>query len=112
MSCNCNNDYHRVTNVSVTTTNVVLTVTNPNNIGNMETFNLICCKPVSSLVTTSPLPVQIVLNGETSVDVKNAYGLPLMSNVVPYGCTKGKFIIDSSGETPETYVILKTPCYA
>ena len=28
----CNNDYHRVTNVSVTDTNVVLTVTNPNNI--------------------------------------------------------------------------------
>lgn len=108
----CNNDYHRVTNVSVTTTNVVLTVTNPNNIGNMETFNLICCKPVSSLVTTSPLPVQVVLNGEQSIDVKNSYGLPLMSNVVPFGCTKGKFIIDSSGETPETYVILKTPCYA
>ena len=112
MSCNCSNTYHRVTNVSVTTTNVVLTVTNPNNIGNMEDFNLICCKPISSLVIGSPLPVQIVLNGETSINVKNAYGLPLMSNRVPLKCTKGKFIIDSSGTTPETYVWLETPCYA
>lgn len=108
-NCNCtNNDYHRVTNVSVSATNVILTVTNPNNIGSMETFNLICCKPVSSLVTTEPLPVQIVLNGDTPTDVKNAYGLPLMSNVVPWGCTKGKYIVNDT----ETYVILKTPCYA
>ncbi len=107
--CNCtNNDYHRVTNVSVTDTNVVLTVTNPNNIGNLENFNLVCCKPISSLVTAEPLPVQIVLNGETATDVKNSYGLPLMSNVVPWGCTKGKYITDGT----ETYVILKTPCYA
>ena len=108
-NCNCNNnDFHRVTNVAVTATNVVLTVTNPNNIGNMETFNLVCCKPVSSVVTSEPLPVQVVLNGDTVTEVKNAYGLPLMSNVVPYGCTKGKFIVNDT----ESYVWLKTPCYA
>ena len=107
-NCNCSNDYHRVTNVAVTATNVVLTVTNPNNIGAMETFNLVCKKPVSSLVTTEPLPVQIILNGEQSIDVKNAYGLPLMSNVVPWGCTPGKLIVDGT----ETYLWLKSPCYA
>ena len=63
MTCNCSNDFHRVTNVEATTTNIVLTVTNPNNIGNLETFNLVCCKPISSLVTGEPLPVQITING-------------------------------------------------
>lgn len=107
-NCSCNNDFHRVVSVSVSATNVVLTVTNPNNIGNKETFNLICCKPVSSLVDSAPLPVQIVLNGEQTIAVKNIYGEPLLSNVVPYGCTSGKFIINDT----ETYLWLKTPRYA
>ena len=109
--CNCSNDFHRVTNVSVTTDNVVLTVTNPNNIGNGETFNIICCKPISSLVTSDPLPVQATING-VAVALKNAFGLPLMSNVVPLGCTRGTYIVDTSGTADTTYVILRTPRYA
>ena len=114
--CNCNNncnnnDFHRVLSVTVNTDNVVLSVTNSDNIGNMEAFNLICCKPISSLITADPLPVQIEVNG-VATNVKNSYGLPLMSNVVPWGCTKGSFVIDTSGTADSTYVILKTPCYA
>ena len=110
-NCNCDNDFHRVTAVNVTATNVVLTLTNPNNIGSKEAFNLICCKPVSSLITGEPLPVQATING-VAVDLKNSIGLPLMSNVVPWGCTKGTYVVDTSGTADETYVILKTPCYA
>ena len=45
--CNCNNN-HRVTLVTASDTNVVLTVTDSDNIGNLERFNLICKKPISS----------------------------------------------------------------
>lgn len=103
--------FHRVTLVTVTDTNVILTVTDSNNIGNLERFNLICKKPISELVTTAPLPVQININGVVA-NVKNSFGLPLMSNVVPYGLTYGRFVVEGEGETATSYVILKTPCYA
>lgn len=98
---------HKVTEVTATATNIVLTVTNPTNIGNMEKFDLICCKPVSSVVTGAPLPVQATLNG-VATNILNAYGQPLLSNLVPYGKTCGTFIVGAD----ESYVILKTPCYA
>lgn len=111
---NCSN-FHRVTSVEVTTTQVVLVVTDATNIGNLERFNLICRKPVSSLVTTAPLPVYVAVNG-TNIPIKNAFGLPLMSNVVPYGLTMGRYVVEATpGETGDTttpYVILNTPCYA
>lgn len=108
--CNCNNN-HRVVTVTVSDTNVVLTVTDPDNIGSLERFNLICKKPISSLVTGAPLPVQININGVVS-NVKNSFGLPLMSNVVPWGLTCGRYVVEGTGETATSYVILKTPCYA
>lgn len=111
---NCSN-FHRVTEVNVTDTQVVLTVTDATNIGNLERFNLICRKPISSLVTTAPLPVFVTANG-TTVPIKNAFGLPLMSNVVPFGLTMGRYVVETTpGETGDTttpYVILNTPCYA
>lgn len=108
----CNNDTHRVLTVGYTGTAIQLTATNTMDIGSLERFNLVVCKPVSSLVTGEPVPVTITVNGVTDIPVKNAFGLPLMSNVVPYGKTCGRYVVDNSGTTPETYVILKTPCYA
>lgn len=105
----CN--FHRVTEVTVSDTNVVLTVTDSNNIGSLERFNLICKKPISALITGSPLPVQINVNGVTA-NVKNSFGLPLMSNVVPWGLTYGRYVLDETGETPTSYVILNTPKFA
>ena len=105
----CNN--HRVVTVTNTGTTIELSLTESTNIGDMERFNVICRKPVSALVTTAPLPVTAVING-TAIPVRNVYGQPLLSNVVPWGLTRGKYIIDNSGETPETYLWLDTPCYA
>lgn len=110
MNCN-SNTFHRVTLVTVTDTGVTFTVTDSTNIGNLERFNLICRKPVSSLVATEPVPVFISVNG-TAVPVKNAFGLPLMSNVVPFGLTLGRYVVETSGDATTPYVILKTPCYA
>ena len=110
-NCNCNNT-HRVVTVTNTGTTIELTLTDAANIGNMQPFNIICRKPVSELVTGDPIPVVATINGVASVPLRNAYGLPLMSNRVPLGKTCGKYIVDTSGETPEPYVWLETPCYA
>lgn len=100
-------DNHRVVTVTNTGTTIELALTDSTNIGNMETFNIICCKPVSALVTTAPIPVTAVING-AAVPVKDIYGQPLLSNVVPWGLTCGKYIVD----TDSPYVWLKTPRYA
>lgn len=101
----CN--FHRVVTVTNTGTTIELALTDSTNIGNMEPFNIICRKPVSELVTGEPIEVTAVVNG-AAIPVRNIYGLPLMSNVVPLGCTKGKYVINDT----ETYVWLETPCYA
>lgn len=112
MACRCNNNiFHRVTLVTVSDTGVTLTVTDSTNIGDLERFNLICKKPISSLVATAPVPVSVNVNG-TAVPIKNSFGLPLMSNVVPYGLTLGRYVVETTGDTSTPYVILKTPCYA
>ncbi len=110
--CNCNNT-HRVVTVTNSGTAIELVVTDATNIGDMERFNLAVYKPISALVTGAPLPVTITLNGVAGIPVKNKFGLPLMSNLVPWGKTCGRFIQDGDTTTADaSYVILKTPCYA
>ena len=105
----CN--FHRVVTVTNTGTTIELAFTDSNNIGSFEPFNIIVKKPISALVTTEPIEVTGIING-AAIPLKNAYGLPLMSNLVPWGCTKGTYIVDDTGTAPEPYVILETPCYA
>lgn len=107
---NCNT--HRVVTVTYSGTNVALTLTNSTDIGNKEPFNIVVCKPVSSLVTGAPVPVVAEINGVASIPLRDRFGLPLMSNKVPKGKTCGTYIVDNSTETPDIYVILQTPCYA
>lgn len=105
--CKCNIN-HCLETVTVTETNVALTVTNSNNISSLDCFNLIIgdCKSVSDFVTGSPLPVQIVVNG-VAVSLLNKYSLPVLSNRVPRRA-KGAYVVPTGG-TP--YVILfTTPC--
>ena len=111
MTCNCNNT-HRVLTVTYNGTNIALTLTDSTDIGNKQPFNIAVYKPISSLVTGDPVPVVASINGVATVPLRDAYGLPLMSNRVPRGKTCGTYIVDNSGETPDIYVILKTPCYA
>ena len=111
-NCRCNRNNHKVLTAVFGGTNVSLTLSNSTDIGNKEPFNIIVCQPISSLVTGSPVPVVANINGVATVPLRDAYGLPLMSNRVPKGKTCGTYIVDDSGETPDIYVILKTPCYA
>ena len=105
--CNCNNKIHCLETVTVTDTNVALTVTNSTNISSLECFHFNSgCKCISDFVTGSPLPVQIIVNG-TAVSLLNKYSLPILSNRVPRRA-KGAYVVPDSG-TP--YVILfTTPC--
>ena len=104
----CLPNQHRTTAVTSTDTNVVLTVTNSTNISNLQDFDLIICNNISQVVTGSPLPVQVNVNG-TAVSLLNRYSLPIKSNRLqtrkPY-C--GAYIVP---ETGSPYVILfNTPC--
>ena len=113
MVCLCNSVTHRVATVINTGTAIQLNVTDSTNIGDKERFNLAVYKTVSALVTGDPLPVTITINGVADVPVKNAFGEPLLSNVVPWGKTYGRFVMGGATTTAaDSYVILKTPCYA
>lgn len=102
MACNCNDKVHCLETVTVTDTNVVLTVTNSTNISSLECFHLNTgCKSVSDLVTGAPLPVQITVNG-VAVSLLNRYSLPILSNRVPRR-SRGAYVVPDGG-TP--YVIL------
>ena len=106
-NCNCNNN-HRVVTVEYTGTAINLTATNSTDIASLEDFNLICCKPVSSLVTGAPVPVSIEINGVVGVPLRDDLGLPIMSNAVPKGKTCGTYVVNGD----DVYVMLRTPHYA
>ena len=110
--CNCNNIFHRALTVTYSGTNVALTFTDSTDIGSKEPFNIAVYKPVSSTVTGAPVPVVAEINGVANIPLRDRFGLPLMSNKVPKGKTYGTYVVNESGETPDIYIILKTPCYA
>ena len=110
--CNCNNNFHRAVTVTYSGTNVAIDFTNSTDISTKEPFNIVVCKPVSALVTGAPVPVVTNINGVANIPLRDRFGLPLMSNKVPRGKTCGTYIVNDTGDTPDVYVILKTPTYA
>ena len=109
--CRCNN--HKVETVTNTGTEIQLTLTDSTDVGDLERFNLVVRRAISDVVTGDAIPVTATINSIAGVPLKNAYGQPLMSNVVPYGRTCGRFVRGGDTTTvADSYVILKTPCYA
>lgn len=101
MTCNNRNSLV-VQTVTVTETNVALTVTNSSDRSSLDNFVFKTGdKSVASVVTGSPLPVQIIING-TAISLLNRYSLPILSNRVPRR-SRGAYVVPTSG-TP--YVIL------
>lgn len=101
MTCNNRNSLV-VQTVTVTETNVALTVTNSSDRSSLDNFVFKTGdKSVASVVTGSPLSVQIIING-TAVSLLNRYSLPILSNRVPRR-SRGAYVVPASG-TP--YVIL------
>ena len=109
--CNCRN--HKVETVVNSGTAIQLTLTDSTDIGDLERFNIVVKKTISDTVTGDAIPVTATINAVEGVPIKNAFGQPLMSNVVPYGRTCGRFVRGGDTTTvADSYVILKTPCYA
>jgi hypothetical protein len=91
-----------VQTVTTTDTNVVLTVSNSTNISSLDCFNFSAgCQSISDVVTGTPLPVQIIVNG-VAISLLNKYSLPILSNRVP--CRSRGAYVAVDGVTP--YVIL------
>lgn len=100
--CNCDKSCHKLETAISNGTNVILTVSNSNNISSLDCFNIsTCCKSVSDVVTGSPIPVLITVNG-TNVALVNRYSLPILSNRVPFR-SRGAYVVPDSGSP---YVIL------
>ena len=67
---------------------------------------------MSSLVTGAPVPVSITIKGVANIPLRDDLGLPIMSNAVPRGKTCGTYVVNTTGETPDIYLMLRTPHYA
>ena len=76
MTCNCCQYLHKTTALS---TAGLLTVTNPNNIGNFETFCLVLTIFPDSVITGVPVAYTVTING-TAVPIWDIWGLPVMTD--------------------------------
>lgn len=93
MSC-CSCEYlHKTTAL---TTAGVLTVTNPNNVGEFDRFCLILTINPDSIITGAPVAYTVTING-TAVPILDIYGLPITTDRL---CTrkvyKGRYIEGTS----------------
>ena len=96
---------HIVETVVNNTTSIVLNVTNSNNVGDRAYFVFSCPVTIRDNIIGSPIPVFININGVDTVPLKNRFGVQITSDKVPTRAF-GNYMIDTSGETPEPYVIL------
>ena len=106
---NCFNEsyQHKVTALNYTGTAVQMTVTNNTNISDLDPFELLLCTNPSSTVQGAPVPYTLTLNGVANIPLKNRWGLPVYTNrLSTRRVYHGRYIVDTSGETAVTYVIL------
>ncbi len=80
MACNCSNCpyFHKATAI---TDGGVLTVTNPNNIGDFDRFCLCLAVNPNNVITGAPVALTITLNG-ASVPVVDEWGYPVTTDRV------------------------------
>lgn len=79
MNFGCLPCQHKVTSLTATDNTVNMTVTNSTNISSLDKFELVLCVNPSTVVTGSPLPFTITINGSTA-QLYNKYHLPIYSN--------------------------------
>ena len=84
--CNCNKNFHCITNTTYTPdTSLVLAMSNTNNISNRARFNFIVNRCISNIVTGSPVQVYITgINGQGAIPVYTKFGTsyPLYSDLL------------------------------
>lgn len=66
MNFGCFPCQHKVTSLTATENTVNMTVTNSTNVSSLDKFELVLCVNPSTVVTGSPLPFTITINGSTA----------------------------------------------
>lgn len=117
MYYNYNPNFHVVTTLTPdpaeTPTALVMTITNPGNISNLQPFELVLARNPYSVITGDPVPFQVTVNG-TPVSLLNKYSLPIYSNRLNMRKRYfGAYVVPEEGDP---YVILwntpNNPAYA
>ena len=76
MNCNCCPNLHKTTGLSAAG---LLSVTNPNNVGNFDKFCLVLTICPDSVITGVPVAYTVTING-TAVPVIDKWGYPITSD--------------------------------
>lgn len=76
MNCNCCNNLHKTTALSAAG---LMTVTNPNNVGNFDKFCLVLTICPNTVVTGTPVPYTVTVNG-TNIPVVDRWGYPIQTD--------------------------------
>lgn len=76
MNCNCCVNLHKTTGL---TNAGLLTVTNPNNVGNFDPFCLLLTINPDSIITAAPVAYNATVNGLT-VPLVDMWGYPIMTD--------------------------------
>lgn len=117
MYYNYNPNFHVVTALTPdpaeTPTALVMTITNPGNISNLQPFELILARNPYSVITGDPVPFNVTVNG-AQVPLLNKYSLPIYSNRLNMRKRYfGAYVVPEGGDP---YVILwntpNNPAYA
>lgn len=94
MTCNCCQYLHKTTALS---TAGLLTVTNPNNVGNFDSFCLLLTICPNSVITGVPVAYTVTVNG-TAIPVVDMWGYPVMTDRLrTRKVYRGRYIVNSEG---------------
>lgn len=89
MNCNCCANLHKTTALS---TAGLLTVTNPNNVGNFDRFCLLLTICPDSVITATPVAYTVTING-TAVPIIDKWGYPITTDRLKTRTIyKGRFV--------------------
>lgn len=105
MVCTCNPNFHKSTALTAAG---VMTVSNPNNVANLDPFFLVLTINPNTVITGAPVDFTITVNG-SNVPLLNRFALPISTDRLRRRrLYEGRYIVPTTGAP---YVILlDTPC--
>lgn len=104
MNCNCCKYLHKTTALSAAG---LLTVTNPNNVGNFDPFCLVLTISPDSIITGVPVAYTVTING-TAVPVVDVWGYPVMTDRLrTRKVYRGRYIVAAEGAH---LTLINVPC--
>ena len=106
MSCFCNNpNFHK--SIALTADGV-LTVTNPNNVANLDPFFFVLTICPNTVITGAPVNYTVTING-AAVALLNRFGLPISTDrLKTRKIYYGNYIVPATGAP--YIILLDTPC--